>query len=115
MPDNSSSFLINDQYYGLSKLGEGGFGTVWKVYDFSLKNFVAMKELLPQYSETKFIEMFYKEALIAKHLIHDNIVRVQHFWQGSNGSFYILMDYVSGCDLQHFLSACKKKNLTVPI
>ena len=102
--------FINDQYITVKKIGVGGFGTVWLAYDFSLRNFVAIKELLPEYAEAKFVEMFYKDALIAKNIIHDNVVRVQHFWQGSNGSFYIVLDYVRGLDLEVLLKKCKEKN-----
>jgi|GEM_PF-427212 len=110
----SLGLLINNQYVTVKKIGVGGFGTVWLAYDFSLRNFVAIKELLPEYAEPKFIEMFYKDALIAKNIIHDNVVRVQHFWQGSNGSFYIVLDYVRGLDLEVLLKKCKEKNILIP-
>lgn len=106
--------IINEQYLTIRKIGQGGFGVVWRAYDFSLRNFVAVKELLKEYSEPKYVEMFYKEALIAKNIIHDNIVRVQHFWQGSNGAFYISMDYVAGNDLEHLIKKCNKLNIKIP-
>lgn len=106
--------LFNEQYLVVKKIGQGGFGIVWEAYDFSLKNFVAIKELLKDYSETKFIEMFYKEALIAKNLIHDNVVRVQHFWRGDSDSYYIVMDYVVGNDLGYLLKKCSEKNVKLP-
>lgn len=109
-----SRMLINDQYFTIKKIGQGGFGAVWRAYDFSLRNFVAVKELLPEFSDMKYVEMFYKEALIAKNLIHDNIVRVQHFWKGSNGSFYILMDFVRGSDLEHIIKRCNSLQTRLP-
>jgi serine/threonine-protein kinase len=84
--------FINRQYVTVKRIGVGGFGTVWQAYDFSLRNFIAIKELLPEYAEPKFVEMFYKEALIAKNIIHDNIVRVQHFWKGFKRHFYVVLD-----------------------
>lgn len=105
--------FINNQYITVRKIGVGGFGIVWQAYDFSLRNFIAIKELLPEYTEGKFVEMFYKEALIAKNIIHDNIVRVQHFWQGSNGSFYVVLDYVRGIDLENLIK--KTNELKIPI
>jgi serine/threonine-protein kinase len=106
--------LINEQYLTVKKIGQGGFGVVWKAYDFSLRNFIAIKELLKDCNEPKFIEMFYREALIAKNIIHDNVVRVQHFWQGSNGSYFISMDYVGGNDLEHLMRKCREANKTMP-
>ncbi len=106
--------FINDQYVAVKKIGVGGFGIVWQAYDFSLRNFIAIKELLPEYAQPKFVEMFYKEALIAKNIIHDNIVRVQHFWQGSNGSYYVVLDYVRGVDLENLIKKCNDMNTKIP-
>jgi serine/threonine protein kinase len=89
-------------------------GVVWQAYDFSLRNFIAIKELLSEFSEPKFVDMFYKEALIAKNIIHDNIVRVQHFWKGSNGSFYISMDFVRGVDLEDLIKRCNELKIKIP-
>ena len=106
--------FINNQYVTVKKIGVGGFGIVWQAYDFSLRNFIAIKELLPEYAQPKFVEMFYKEALIAKNIIHDNIVRVQHFWQGSNGSYYVVLDYVRGIDLENLIKKCNDMNTKIP-
>ncbi|MCR4663165.1 MAG: PEGA domain-containing protein [Endomicrobiaceae bacterium] len=106
--------FINNQYVTVKKIGVGGFGIVWQAYDFSLRNFIAIKELLPEYAQPKFVEMFYKEALIAKNIIHDNIVRVQHFWQGSNGSYYVVLDYVRGTDLENLIKKCNDMNTKIP-
>ncbi|MDR1417729.1 MAG: protein kinase [Endomicrobium sp.] len=120
MLDNQSqknldvNFVINKQYVSVKKIGVGGFGIVWQIYNFSLKNYVACKELLSQFSELKFVEMFYKEALIAKNIVHANIVRVQHFWKGNNGSFYILMDYVNGTDLENLIKRCNEYQIKLP-
>lgn len=106
--------FINRQYVTVKRIGVGGFGTVWQAYDFSLRNFIAIKELLPEYAEPKFVEMFYKEALIAKNIIHDNIVRVQHFWKGSNGTFYVVLDYVRGVDLETLIRKCNQDKVVIP-
>ncbi|MCL2389232.1 MAG: protein kinase [Elusimicrobia bacterium] len=106
--------FINGQYVTVKQIGKGGFGTVWQAYDFSLRNFIAVKELLKEYSENKYVEMFYKEALMAKNIVHDNIVRVQHFWSGTNGSFYIAMDYVNGVDLENLVKRCNDLNIKIP-
>ena len=106
--------FINNQYVTVKRIGTGGFGVVWQAYDFSLRNFIAIKELLPDYVQPRFVEMFYKEALIAKNIIHDNIVRVQHFWQGNNGSYYIVLDYVRGIDLEVLINKCNDLNIRIP-
>ena len=117
MADNSQSganknelqlgLFINNQYITVKQIGVGGFGIVWQAYDFSLRNFIAIKELLPEYAQPKFVEMFYKEALIA-------IVRVQHFWQGNNGSYYVVLDFVRGVDLENLIKKCNDMNTKIP-
>ncbi|MDR2437438.1 MAG: protein kinase [Endomicrobium sp.] len=108
------SLFINNQYVTVRQIGKGGFGVVWQAYDFSLKSFVAVKELLPEFSDPKFVEMFYKEALIAKNIVQDNIVRVWHFWKGSNGSYYILMDFVNGTDLESIIKRSNEYQIKIP-
>jgi serine/threonine protein kinase len=39
----SIKFVINGQYVSVREIGVGGFGVVWQVYDFSLKNYAACK------------------------------------------------------------------------
>jgi serine/threonine protein kinase len=119
MPEQSQngldiSLFINNQYVTVRQIGKGGFGVVWQAYDFSLKSFVAVKELLPDFSAPKFVEMFYKEALIARNIVQDNIVRVWHFWKGSNGSYYILMDFVNGTDLENIIKRFNEYQIKIP-
>jgi serine/threonine-protein kinase len=103
--------LFNNNYLVLNKIGEGGFGVVWKAFDLSLKNFVAIKRLNKELSHNvKFVEMFYNEAVIARSLVHDNIVRTHHFWRDDKGDYYILMDYVKGNSLEHLIKRCKEQN-----
>lgn len=107
--------LINNTYVVVETIGYGGFGEVWKAVDLSFKNFVAIKKLFKEYSENiNFISMFYKEASIAKELIHDNIVRVYRFWTDEQGGYYILMDYVYGKNLEYIIKKCKEKDIKIP-
>ncbi|MDR3112732.1 MAG: protein kinase [Elusimicrobiota bacterium] len=106
--------LINGQYALFRQIGKGAFGVVWQSYDFSLKNFIAIKELLPKYSEPKFIEMFYKEALISKNISHENIIRVHNFWKGNNGSYYIAMDFIKGVNLEQVIKKCNQLGIKIP-
>jgi serine/threonine protein kinase len=103
--------LFNNNYLVLNKIGEGGFGIVWRAFDLSLKNFVAIKRLNRELTHNvKFVEMFYNEAVIARSLVHDNIVRTHHFWRDDKGDYYILMDYVKGNSLSHLIKKCKEQN-----
>ena len=108
------NLLFNNNYIVLNKIGEGGFGVVWKAFDLSLKNFVAIKRLNRELSHNvKFVEMFYNEAVIARSLVHDNIVRTHHFWRDDNGDYYILLDYVKGNSLDHLIKRSKEQNKNI--
>jgi serine/threonine protein kinase len=108
--------LINNTYLIVEKVGEGGFGEVYKAVDLSFRSLVAIKKLFRNYADNiNFVSMFYKEASIAKTLVHDNIVRVSHFWVDENSKeFYILMDYVNGKSLEYIINKCRKQNIKMP-
>jgi hypothetical protein len=42
---NPDTFIINNQFPAIDKIGTGGFGIVWKACGFSLKHFVAECDL----------------------------------------------------------------------
>lgn len=112
---NNPQILINNTYLTVEKIGAGGFGEVYKAIDLSFKNFVAVKSLFKKYSENiNFVSMFYNEASIAKTLIHDNIVRIYHFWVDEKGRYYILMDYVYGKGLDYIIEKCRKQKISIP-
>src|SRR5262249_8284233 len=61
---------------------------------------VAIKRILPQFSEDQdFVRMFIDEARLAAQLQHSNIVQIFDFDQ-AEGSYYIAMELVEGCDLR---------------
>src|SRR5689334_12789211 len=67
--------LIKGRYKVLSKLGEGGMGTVYLAEQVSVGRKVAIKVLLGNYaSDDEFIGRFRREARLAASLNHRNIV-----------------------------------------
>ncbi len=80
-----------------------------------IAKFVAMKRILPQYSENaNFIDMFKTEARIAVNLAHSNIVSIHEFGVVKD-QFFIVMDYVEGRNLRQILNKMKKGNVTFSI
>jgi serine/threonine protein kinase len=89
--------LIKGRYQIVSKLGEGGMGTVYLGEQVSVGRKVAIKFLLGNYaSDDAFIGRFRREARLAASLNHRNIVTLYDFDQADDGALFIVMEYLSG-------------------
>lgn len=98
--------------YQLEKLiGKGGNGTVYlakRIDDFSKE--VAIK-LIPTFSATKSNkENFRRERQILARLEHENIARIFDGGTTSDGTPFLVMEYVDGLPLDEY---CKKENLSI--
>lgn len=80
----------------LDKLGEGGFGAVYKAVQLSLDRTVAIKLLRPEcVAKVDATVLFSAEARSAAKIDHPNILRVyDHGWDGDTP--YIVMEFVDG-------------------
>jgi serine/threonine-protein kinase len=96
----------------LRKLGEGAMGVVYKARQLSFDRNVALKVLFKHVAHNaKLVERFYREARVAGHLDHPNLVR--GYEVGEDGGWhYFAMEYVSGKSLQKILEMLGK--LAVP-
>lgn len=100
------------KYVLLEKLASGGMAEVYLSKNSGangVSKFVAIKRILPQYSDNEeFIEMFKEEAKIAVNLNHSNVVHIHEFGIERN-QFYLVMEYVEGRNLRQILNELKKK------
>lgn len=80
-----------------SRIGRGGFGSVYLATHRSLKTAVAVKILRPDraFLNPDLIDRFEKEALLAIRVSSENVVRLLQFGEDED-LFYIIMEYVSG-------------------
>ncbi len=87
--------------FRLKKLiGIGGMGEVWFAYDTRLKEFVALKFLLPHLAGN--IENFTRlriETHRSRKLSHPNIVRIYDLYEEDSEIPFIAMEYVNGPNL----------------
>jgi serine/threonine-protein kinase len=98
--------LIDGKYQLVEIAGEGGMATVYKAVVKGAAGFqrtVAIKHIKPEYRALKnYVDMFIEEARVGSELAHPNIVQV-HDFIAEEGSYYLVMEWVEGIDLGHFI------------
>ena len=80
----------------MAKLGEGGFGKVYRGYHGRLGIDVAVKCLFPQFAaDSAYLARFAREAQFGAAITHTNVVHVFDF-VGAFGLYYLVMELVRG-------------------
>ena len=87
------------QYHLQQKLGEGGFGEVFKAEHSFLKTPVAIKLLKKEFIGTDMLDRFQKEVKVTASLSNPNTVRVFDYGTSQDGQFYYVMEYLNGITL----------------
>jgi serine/threonine protein kinase len=87
------------RYENLELLGRGGMGVVYKAFDSRLKRFVAIKMIDRETIGPHWLARFRTEAEALARLAHPHIVQV-HDWDEAGGQPYLVMEYVSGGNLE---------------
>ena len=93
------------KYEVVEKIGEGGFGTIYKGFDPHIRRFVAIKACSSEEQEVR--NRFFHEAQIAGNLQHRHIVTVYDFGLHQEVP-YLVQEYLSGEDLDRKI---KRKDL----
>jgi len=89
----------------LSKIGQGGMGTVYEAQDTQLGRRVAIKILNPSLvSNSKELARFRAEAKVQANLNHPNIVTLHEF-EPYKDSYYMVMEFVVGRNLAEIVKA----------
>ncbi len=99
-------------YHNLKLIGRGGMAEVYSATSSTKRKAVAIKVLRATLaSDEQFRKRFMREAQIVSGLEHPNIVRVMDFGD-ENGAYYIVMELLSGPDLNNLLK--HEKQITLP-
>jgi serine/threonine protein kinase len=95
--------LFAGRYEVIEDLGQGGMGKVFKAFDRTINEVVAVKLIRPEIGvNEKAIERFKNELKVARKISHRNVCRMHDL--GVEGFFtYISMEYVAGEDLKRFI------------
>src|SRR5262245_21394926 len=85
------------------RIGSGGFGEVYKAHQAAVGREVAVKIILPQYSnQPDFIRRFEAEAHLIARLEHLHIVPLFDYWRDGDGA-YLVMRLLRGGSLKDML------------
>jgi serine/threonine-protein kinase len=96
------------RYTVLERLGGGGQAEVFRGVSESIQGFkkpVAIKRVLPNLTNNpQFVAMFLDEARLSLFLQHANIVQVFDISKAEDGTYFLVMEFVDGCDLKALIS-----------
>ncbi|HTM21939.1 MAG TPA: protein kinase [Kofleriaceae bacterium] len=92
------------EYVVDGKIGEGGFGTVFKATHPLIGKQVAIKVLNRQFSaQAEMVSRFISEARAVNQIRHRNIIDIFAFGQLEDGRHYYLMEFLDGMPLDEYL------------
>lgn len=88
---------LDSQYQIEALLGKGGMGAVYRARHILLGDRVAIKVLPPEMrSNTEWLRRFQREGQAARRFRHPNAVTVYDLRTSSDGTIYLVMEYVEG-------------------
>ena len=103
--ENVSGTVLAGNYKLEQLIGVGGMGSsVWRANQTKINRPVAVK-LLPPATEIH-AKRFAREARIASHLNHPNIVIIHDYGQSENNQLYLVMELLEGVTLQREIKRC---------
>ena len=90
---------IIDGRFRLERLaGTGGMGSVYRAFDLATGEYVALK-LLHELGDDLPRQRFRREAIALRQIQHEHVVGYVADGDAENGSPYIAMEWLEGCDL----------------
>ncbi len=110
--------LLEGKYEILSKIREGGMGTIYHVRHRLLDEIRVVKVMQPHVvADLDLKRRFLEEAKTAIRLKHPNICTIYDFAVDENGTAYLVMEFIDGVTLADFLRlhGCPGVPLTLEI
>lgn len=88
--------IIDQRFRLIKRIGVGGMGEVWRAEHLRLPSSVAIKFLYTHQMDEEALQRFEREAHIMATLNHAHITRVTDFNTLSDGTPYIVLEYLEG-------------------
>ncbi len=106
LPEGAELPDLGERYDVLATIGQGGMGSVYKVFDRETEKILAIKVLHPNLIEDQTaLRRFEQEAEAASQLEHSNMVAVFAYGKTNAGAPYLVMDYIDGESLSNVVKA----------
>ncbi len=100
--------IFAKRYEIIEELGRGGMGRLYRVLDTKINQEVALKILHPEISrDQETIDRFSNELRLARQIAHKNVCRMFHLGEHED-SYFIIMEYIPGQDLQSMIKMTKQ-------
>jgi serine/threonine protein kinase len=110
---------MRDRYTITERLDHGGMAEVFRGVAESMEGFkksVAIKRILPNLTKNqKFVSMFLDEARLSLFLQHANIVQVFDISRTPDNAYFLVMEFVDGCNLKSLIERQKQKGRRIEI
>ncbi len=110
---------MRDRYTITERLDHGGMAEVFRGVAESMEGFkknVAIKRVLPNLTKNdKFVKMFLDEARLSLFLQHANIVQVFDISRTPDNAYFLVMEFVDGCNLKSLIERQKQKGRRIEI
>jgi serine/threonine-protein kinase len=96
--------VVSQRYRIDELLAMGGMGAVYRGHHLHLKKRVALKVLRPETDNLpELVARFEREAIAGAHVAHPNVAAATDFGQLDDGSYFLVLEYVSGQDLRRVI------------
>jgi eukaryotic-like serine/threonine-protein kinase len=110
---------MKDRYTITERLDHGGMAEVFRGVAESMEGFkknVAIKRILPNLTKNqKFVSMFLDEARLSLNLQHANIVQVFDISRTPDNAYFLVMEFVDGCNLKSLIERQKQKQKRIEL
>jgi serine/threonine protein kinase len=100
-PEAMLGRVVGGKYELVAKLGSGGMGAVFRARHRELGTTVAVKLMLVH--DPEHVQRFEREAATLARIDHRSVVRVLDYGRDDGGYPYLVMEHVTGVDLQRLV------------